>query len=64
MSMRSVAAVAISVIGLATSAYAAPITSNPTIVSGNMTFDNFTSCNAVGGVSLTCGQIDVSAQPR
>ena len=61
MSMRSVAVVAISVIGLATSAYAAPITSNPTIVSGNMTFDNFTSCNVVGGVSLTCGQIDVSA---
>jgi hypothetical protein len=61
MSTRSVAAVAISVICLATSAYAVPITSNPTIVSGNMTFNNFTSCNVVGGVSLTCGQIDVSA---
>jgi hypothetical protein len=61
MSTRSIAAVAISVICLATSAYASPITSNPTIVSGNMTFNNFTSCNVVGGVGLTCGQIDVSA---
>jgi hypothetical protein len=26
-----------------------------------MTFNNFTSCNVVGGVSLTCAQIDVSA---
>jgi hypothetical protein len=61
MSTRSIAAVAISVICLATSAYASPITSNPTIVSGNMTFNNFTSCNVTGGVGLTCGQIDVSA---
>ena len=61
MSTRSIAAVAISVICLASSAYASPITSNPTIVSGNMTFNNFTSCNVTGGVGLTCGQIDVSA---
>jgi PEP-CTERM motif len=61
MSTRTVLGVAISVICLATSAYAVPITPSPTIVSGNMTFNNFTSCNVVGGVSLTCAQIDVSA---
>src|SRR5260370_20044994 len=61
MSTRSVVGVAIGVICLATSAYAVPITPSPTIVSGNMTFNNFTSCNVVGGVSLTCAQIDVSA---
>jgi hypothetical protein len=61
MSTRTVLGVAISVICLATSAYAVPITPSPIIVSGNMTFNNFTSCNVVGGVSLTCAQIDVSA---
>jgi hypothetical protein len=59
MSTRTFVGVAISVICLATSAYAVPITPSPTIVSGNETFNNFTSCN--GGVSLTCAQIDVSA---
>ena len=52
---------AICLIGLATTAHAVPITSNPTIVSGNMTLNNFTACNVTGGVSLTCDQIDVSA---
>jgi hypothetical protein len=61
MSTRTFVGVAISVICLATSAYAVPITPSPTIVSGNETFNNFTSCNVVGGVSLTCAQIDVSA---
>ncbi len=61
MSTRTFVGVVISVICLATAAYAVPITSSPTIVSGNETFNNFTSCNVVGGVSLTCGQIDVSA---
>ena len=62
MSTRTVLGVAISVICLATSAYADPITPSPTIVSGNMTFNNFTGCTVVGGVSLTCAQIDVSAR--
>jgi len=61
MSTRTFVGVAISVICLATSAYAVPITPSPTIISGNETFNNFTSCNVVGGVSLTCAQIDVSA---
>jgi hypothetical protein len=61
MSTRTLAGVAISVICLATSAYAVPITPSPTIVSGNLSFNNFTSCNVTGGVSLTCAQIDVSA---
>jgi hypothetical protein len=61
MSTRTLVGVAISVFCLATSAYAFPITPSPTIVSGNVTFNNFTSCNVVGGVSLTCAQIDVSA---
>src|SRR5713226_8186965 len=46
--------------GLSAQAYATPITPSPTIVSGDKTFNNFT-CNVVGGVGLTCGQIDVSA---
>ena len=61
MSTRTFVGVAISVICMATSAYAVPITPSPTIISGNETFNNFTSCNVVGGVSLTCAQIDVSA---
>ena len=61
MSTRTFVGVAVSVICLATSAYAVPITPSPTIVSGNVTFNNFTSCSVVGGVSLTCAQIDVSA---
>src|SRR5260370_38115471 len=61
MSTRSVVGVGTGVICLATSAYALAITPSPTIVSGNMTFNNFTSCNVVGGVSLSCAQIQVSA---
>ena len=61
MSTRTVLGVAVSVICLATSAYAVPITPSLTIFSGNMTFNNFTGCTVVGGVSLTCAQIDVSA---
>jgi hypothetical protein len=52
MSTRTVLGVAISVICLATSAYAVPITPSPTIVSGNMMFNNFTGCNVNGGVNL------------
>jgi hypothetical protein len=61
MSTRILVGVAASVICLATSAYAVPITPSPTIVSGNVTFNNFTSCNVVNGGGLTCAQIDVSA---
>jgi hypothetical protein len=61
MSTRIFVGVAASVICLATSAYAVPITPSPTIVSGNETFNNFTSCNVVNGGGLTCAQIDVSA---
>ena len=53
-------AVAAGFICLATSAYAVPIIPSPTIASGNQTFNNF-SCNVVGGIGLTCAQIDVSA---
>src|SRR5262249_33919811 len=44
------------VLGLVSSASAAPILSNPTIVSGNITFDNFT-CSSVP----LCTGLDVSA---
>lgn len=46
--------------GWTASAFAVPITPSPTIISGNETFNNF-SCNVVGGIGLSCAQIDVSA---
>jgi hypothetical protein len=54
-------AVAAALLCWGVSAHAVPITSNPTLVSDNMTFDNFTACNVTGGVALTCAEIDVSA---
>jgi hypothetical protein len=52
-------AIVAGLVGLASSAYADPITPSPTIVSGDKTFNNFT-CSVSPGASLTCANIGVT----
>jgi hypothetical protein len=57
-SMRG--AFAVGFIGFATSGWAVPILSSPTIISGDKTFNSFTCNVSTGGPPLTCTALAIN----